>query len=197
MAKLPFLRLFKPKIDIESIIRPHLRGLYQSAYRWTLNRQDAEDLVQDVVETVIPRVAELAKVEQPRSWLTKIMYRRFVDMYRRRLANPVVAGYSLEEEGRGALDASSSERDSPDAQLELARVHQRVSAALMQLDEEHRVTLMMFEVEGYSIKEIAATLDIPEGTVKSRLNRARAKMKNALTDGTFYNTYTCVSVGAK
>ena len=194
-----FLSLFKrtPNRDFESIIRPHLRGLYQSAFRWTLNSQDAEDLVQDVVEAVIPRIEELATLERPRSWLTKIMYRRFVDLYRRRQVNPVVAEHQLDQGNLTLEEVIGPEREAPDYQLELARIHQNVHAALVQLDEEHRVALMMFEVEGYSIKEIAATLEIPEGTVKSRLSRARNKVKGVFTDGTFYKTYSCLSVGAK
>ena len=185
----------KPKHDFALLFRPHIRGLYQAAYRWTLSPQDAEDLVQDVAETVMSRVEELASVDKPRSWLLKIMYRRFVDLYRRRKADPVIAEHAMIEEG--LPDFPLSEDQQPDEQLALTRVRHKVRKALETLDAEHRVTVVLFDIEGYSVKEIAKILDLPEGTVKSRLHRSRAKLKNAIRDGTFFTTLSCVSIEAK
>jgi len=197
MKTLGLFKLSKKKQeeDFARLFRPHIRGLYQSAYRWTLSTHDAEDLVQDVAETVMTRVSELAAMEQPRAWLLKIMYRRFVDLYRRRKANPVVAEHTLDEDTLDTL--LISEQEQPEEQLALSRLRHNVSLALESLDADQRVTVMLFDIDGYSIKEIAKILDLPEGTVKSRLHRSRAKLKNAISDGTFFATFSCVSIEAK
>ena len=194
---IPFIRSKQKSqaTDFTTLFRPHIRGLYQSAYRWTLNPEDAEDLVQDVAEIAMNRMADFASVEQPRSWLLKILYRRFVDLYRRRKANPVTTEHQLDPENIPVLEAE--QQDEPEELLALAQVRDKVQAALAELDADHRVTVMLFDVEGYSIKEIAKLLDLPEGTVKSRLHRSRAKLKNVISDGTFFTTFSCVSLEAK
>ena len=82
MALLPF-RQSKSK-RFEALVRPHLRALYSFAYRLTGSQHDAEDLVQDVVTKLVPKVDELERVEDLKPWLHRVTYRQFVDNIRKR-----------------------------------------------------------------------------------------------------------------
>src|SRR5438477_7122196 len=63
--------------DFERLLRPHLDHLYKLAYRFTGSADRAEDLIQDLLVRIYPRIAELARIEQPRPWLVRVMYRMF------------------------------------------------------------------------------------------------------------------------
>jgi RNA polymerase sigma-70 factor (ECF subfamily) len=66
-----------------TLIEPHYDGLYRAAYRLTRSKHDAEDLVQEVCARAYVHLSEIAALEQPRSWLHRVMYRLFVDLSRR------------------------------------------------------------------------------------------------------------------
>lgn len=171
----------KQESAFASLFRPYIGNLYQSAYRWTLNPHDAEDLVQDLAETVVKRLSELAAVDKPRPWLLRVMYNRFVDLHRRTKANPVVTEHALAEEDAAIVDLAASEQLSPESLLEQTRLRRKLLQALRELDATQRAMVMLFDVEGYSIREIAAIVDVPEGTVKSRLFRARTQLKSSIS----------------
>ena len=75
----------------DSVIRPHFDALYRAAMRLTRRREDAEDLVQDVLLRAFPALGQLETLDSPRGWLLRVQYRIFVDGYRRRHRSPVVA----------------------------------------------------------------------------------------------------------
>ena len=176
----------KKESEFTVLFRPHIKSLYQSAYRWTFNPHDAEDLVQDLALVLVSRVAEMATIDRLRPWMLKIMYRRFVDLHRRQIANPVIAEHKLGSDSSNIVDILVSERETPAGQFALARQRKSIQRELDRLDVSQRVVVMLFDVEGFTIKEIANIVDIPEGTVKSRLHRAHAQLKNSIPKGTFF-----------
>ncbi|WP_143735549.1 RNA polymerase sigma factor [Microbulbifer mangrovi] len=170
-----------------ALVRPHLRLMHRMAYRWTQDQRDAEDLVQDVLTHLFPRSGELEAVEKLGPWLIKVLYRRYVDLFRRRANSPI-------DESAPCIsdDAYFQEQLQDDRnrfhQLELQRLLNR---ALMELDESWRDVVLLHDVEGYTALEVAEILDISVGTVKSRLHRARKKLKSVLEPGTVKAVATC------
>ncbi|MCA1798868.1 MAG: RNA polymerase sigma factor [Xanthomonadaceae bacterium] len=157
-----------------ALVRPHISALQRVAWRWTRDRQAAEDLVQDVLLKVVDHIAEMRTIEQLRPWLVKIMYRRFVDLYRRDTRSPVDR----------AVEADPDRAAGPDP-IEAFEWQQLLAGALAQLEPDHRDVILLHDVEGYTGPEVAEILEINEGTVKSRLHRARERLKNLIDPGTF------------
>ena len=175
--------------EFDLLMRGHVRPLYRYAYRWTGDVDQAEDLVQETLTRLFTELHHLRQVEQPRPWAARVMYRIFVDWLRRAHRSPVLfvgrsgsTGAVLEDDGE-EIDAPDESWD-PQVLAEHAFERERIGAAWARLHEQHRVVLSLFEIEGYSLEEIAVMVEVPLGTVKSRLNRARLRLRELLTDGT-------------
>ncbi|MFL6621299.1 MAG: RNA polymerase sigma factor [Sulfurifustis sp.] len=171
--------------DFERLLRPHLDYLYKIAYRFTGATDRADDLIQDLLVRLYPRVAELAKVEQPRPWLVRVMYRLFIDQMRRdaRQAHVAIAEseFAADEENGDPYAEIANPAPGPDAEFDLTLDRQRLTRAWEQLSPEHRVLLALYEVEGYTLDELETMLDVAPGTLKSRLHRARRRLADLLT----------------
>lgn len=163
-----------------ALVRPHLRLMYRMAYRWTQDRSEAEDLVQDVLTRLFPKTEELEAVDKLGPWLVKVLYRRYVDLYRRRVSSPIDESISWEADDTFFQERLLEERNRYH-QLDLQRALNR---ALALLDDGWRDVVLLHDVEGYTALEVAEILEINVGTVKSRLHRARKKLKAALKLGT-------------
>ncbi len=166
------------------LFRPHIQDLYRTAYRWTQSPQSAEDLVQDLALRVIERVDEMAAVERLRPWLLKIMYRRFIDIHRRAVSNPVICEHCAPE-GIPALEEQICDAGCPEKEFELDRLRQALEREINSLEPAQKAAVMLYDGEGYTIKEIAEIMNTTEGTVKSRLHRARSRLKKLLSLETF------------
>lgn len=171
------------KADLAGLLQPHIGPLYRLAWRWTQNRDDAEDLVQDVLARLLGRSEELYRIERLRPWLIKVLYRRYVDLYRHRNRSPV------DSEGHWSADLEVLEHysgDFPDTTGEVKQLELRhlLARGMEKLDDNQRDVLILHDIEGYTAIEIADVLDINVGTVKSRLHRARQKLKRFIPDGT-------------
>jgi RNA polymerase sigma-70 factor (ECF subfamily) len=185
------VRLFRShkndKQQFMTLLRPHIELMYRMAWRWTRSEADAEDLVQDVLIKLIGRGEEMAAVEKLRPWLIKIVYHRYVDLYRSTRNSPLLAQATSEGNADDDNDGNPDFfLDVADDQDEIARLQLRDSLqqALDQLEAPHRDVIMLHDAEGYSDQETAAILGISIGTVKSRLHRARAKLKIFIEQGT-------------
>lgn len=171
--------------SFEKLLKPHLDRLYRMAFRLTGNKVEAEDLFQDVLTKVYPRIGELIDIEDRGSWLCRIMYHYFIDN-RRRYARQQLVAVSEERlpEGRGIEDLPG---DSPGPVIEAERRDNimRLQHALKQLSEDHRLVVLLHDSEGYKLQEIQVLTSTPVGTLKSRLHRARARLREILdADGT-------------
>jgi len=165
------------QIQFDQLVRPHLKKLYQLAYHFTGNPANAEDMVQDVLLKLYPKMDELAQIERPGPWLARVLYRHNIDTYRK--------------QQRSALDQSDGgnvydEVEAPYAQpIEFTATEQTQLAlthALNQLNANQRDLIILHDVEGYTMAEIQLILDTPIGTLKSRLSRSRNKLREMLAD---------------
>jgi RNA polymerase sigma factor (sigma-70 family) len=164
--------------QFEALLQPHLQQLYKLAYRFTRQRVDAEDLVQDVAIKLYPRLQEMQKIEQLGPWLARVLYRHFIDRLRSKQRSPL----HLVGEDEPALDAHKDEAPGPAKNVETALLHNRLQDALSQLNEDQRALVILHDVEGYTLNEIHIMHDVSIGTLKSRLNRARGRLRELLKD---------------
>ena len=169
--------------EFERLLRPHVPALYRSAYRWTGAVDRAEDLVQQLLVRLFPRLAELRALEQVRPWALRVMYRIFVDELRRTRASPVQFGADATDDGAGVEDEAWLDPGPEPAELvEQQLTQERLLRAWEQLGEEHRAVLSMHDIEDYTLPELAQIMDVPLGTLKSRLHRARARLRALLAE---------------
>lgn len=158
----------------EEIARDHGRFLYTVAYRLTGNHEDAQDLVQDV----LIRVNRGLTTYRPGSlegWLSRITTNAFLDRVRARKRRPVDA---LPDDPERVLPTSAS----ADEALANAHLPDDVQAALLDLPEDYRAAVVLCDVVGFSYQEIADALDLPVGTVRSRIHRGRGRLREVLVD---------------
>lgn len=164
--------------SFERFIEPHFGALYRRAYRFTMNRPDAEDLVQEVCIRAFPRLCDLERMDDPMPWLSCVLYRVFIDMTRRSVRSPIDTAAFLDEDSRWA-SAPGDELD-PEAQAERALSRRRLEAAWRYLTATQRALLALHDVEGYTLPEIEELTGLPQGTIKSRLYRARERLGRLL-----------------
>lgn len=157
----------------ERLLKPHLKTLYRLAYRYTGSRDDAEDLVQDLLLKLYPRLQEIQTVDRLEPWLARVLYRLFVDQYRRQQRSPIDTMF--DEDVVYGIHASTTAGPAEVVNMELTQ--QLLSDAMGRLKQDHRIPLILHEIEGYNLQEISDILDVPVGTIKSRLNRARSKLR--------------------
>ena len=155
-----------------NLIRQHYQVLYRAAYRLTRSTVDAEDLVQEVCVRAYSRLVEVERLEQPRGWLLRVLYRLFIDV-RRRYDRKHVRQIEEEEE-------FASSNPGPAEEADRASNRWRVEEAWRLLNEEQRLVLALHDIEGYSLLEIQKLTGLKEGTIKSRLHRARVRLGQLL-----------------
>ena len=162
----------------EALIRPHFDALHRSAYRLTGNVHDAEDLVQEVCVRAYPKLSELEKLDRPRSWLLRVLYRRFVDVTRS-WEHSRVRPLSTMEEGDWGMALASSD-PGPEDLADGSQVEERLERAWQHLTREQRALLSLHDVEGYSLAELRDITGLRLGTLKSQLHRARVRLGKLL-----------------
>lgn len=169
------LRRRPTRSRFEDLLRPHLEFLYRLAWRLTGNTADSEDLVQDLLLKLYPRTQDVAAVEALRPWLARVLYRRYVDFVRHRTRSPVISEPDAE-----VLEQQPDERDNPEQSFERARLQAALLDALRQLNPEQRAVVVLHDIEGYRLEELEPVLEAPVGTLKSRLHRARSRLRSLL-----------------
>jgi RNA polymerase sigma-70 factor (ECF subfamily) len=177
MKIIPFLSN-KSASSFEGLVHPHINYLYRLAFRFCGNQEDAEDLVQDLLVKLYPRHAELIEVEKLRPWLVTSLYRMFVDGIRRKARSPL----ELIDNETAFYESVANADFTPDQTLAEDQRIDRLEEAFARLSENHRVLLTLHDIEGYRLLELQAMLDVPVGTLKSRIHRARARLREMLKD---------------
>jgi RNA polymerase sigma factor (sigma-70 family) len=177
---LPYRRTRAVASNFEDLLRPHIEYLYQLAWRFSGSVADAEDLVQDVVVKLYPRTQELLGIQQLRPWLARVLYHQYVDSVRQRTRSPIARLVGGSEEEDDPLDALPSTADGPDVEAERYSLRECLLEALGRLSPEQRAVVTMHDVEGYSLEELESILETPVGTLKSRLHRARRRLRELL-----------------
>jgi len=162
-----------------------LDALYRTALRMTRSEADAEDLVQETYIKAFRFREQFTPGTNLKAWLFRILTNTFINSYRRRQAQPEttelddVSEFDLYRRMSDARAASTS--GDPESEFLERIVDSEVKDALNDLPEKFR-TVVLLDVEGFSYKEIAEMLEIPIGTVMSRLHRGRKFLQKRLYD---------------
>jgi RNA polymerase sigma-70 factor (ECF subfamily) len=161
-----------------TIVRLYQRTIYGVAWSLTRNADDADDLAQETFVRAWQALDRFRTGEPLRPWLTRITVNLAYSLFRRRKRRPETALEPLEEAGM-----QWAAEDDPVGEVEGREWEARVEAAFADLSEDHRAILVLRVVQELSYEEIASTLDIPVGTVMSRLSRARTELRTRLGEG--------------
>jgi len=175
MPKLTLLSKPAPP-SFEDLLAPHLEVLFRLAYRFTRDKHNAEDLVQDLLTKLFPRTHELVAVNPLRPWLIRSLYNLFIDRVRAQGRAPFVTL----DENAPEIETWAAEGPTPEDDADQALTAAIIQAALDRLSDDHRVVVTLHDVEGYTLQELTDTLNVPIGTLKSRLHRARAALRENL-----------------
>ncbi|MBM3783083.1 MAG: sigma-70 family RNA polymerase sigma factor [Acidobacteria bacterium] len=163
----------------EDLVKMHTRRVYSICYRFVGKDSEAQDLTQDVFLRLFRTLRSFRAGEGSFSvWLTRLTRNLLIDHYRRTKNERVTD--SIEEQLPTIEERSSSAAGRADGLLAGREASEILQAALQRLSPELRETVILRDLEELDYKEIADTLGVPEGTVKSRLNRGRAELARVL-----------------
>jgi RNA polymerase sigma-70 factor (ECF subfamily) len=170
----------------EEIVRLHNRRIYNICYRFTGSSDDAEDLTQEVF---IKIYRTLGSYEVDRgafaTWLTTVTRNLLVDHFRKarqdRMTDSIDAAPGQDEEAPTLSDQLADPAATPDQRLATRETQRMVHQALQKLSPELREAVILRDLQDMDYKEIAAVLKVPEGTVKSRINRGRTELARLLS----------------
>ena len=162
----------------------YMGPLYSAALRMTRNPADAEDLVQETYLKAYRAFGSFKEGTNLKAWLYRILTNTFINSYRARRRRPEQTEIDDVEDlylyrRLGGLEAVTAGRSAEEEVLEHF-TESDVKAAVEALPEQFRVAVLLADVEGFSYKEIAEILDVPIGTVMSRLHRGRRALQKAL-----------------
>ena len=169
------------KERFERDVLPLLPNLYSAALRLTRNPSDAEDLVQDAYLRAFRGFSGFEEGTNLRAWMYRILTNTFINTYRKKQREPVTVQEDDLEDWY-LYDKLGETGVEPSAEAEVLRrmPDEDVQRALEDLPEGFRLAVLLADVEGFAYKEIAEILDIPIGTVMSRLHRGRRALEKAL-----------------
>lgn len=157
--------------DFEELVQQHYRELYQFAFSLTRKEAEARDLTQQTFYVWATKGHQLRDASKVKTWLFSTLHREFLKTRRRQTRFPHV---DLEKAGHDMPTVSSTIV----SQLDGATVMQ----ALARVEEIYQAPLALFYLEDYSYKEIAEILEVPIGTVQSRIARGKAQLYKVLSD---------------
>lgn len=170
----------------EEIVRLHNRRIYNLCYRFTNSPDDAQDLAQDVFIRVYRTLASY-DVEKGAfaTWVTTLTRNLLVDHFRRskqdRVTDSIDAGLREEEDSLSLSDRLEDPGPTPDDRLASKETQKMVQKALERLSPDLREAVILRDLQDMDYKEIAQVLRVPEGTVKSRINRGRMELARLLS----------------
>jgi RNA polymerase sigma-70 factor (ECF subfamily) len=170
--------------EFAELALPYLDSLYGAALRLTRSPADADDLVQDAFLKAYRFYDRFEPGTNLRAWLLRILTNTFINKYRRNTRErKVLDGDDAEPVGDGVMSrAAMRALTEPEDEATRSLVSQEIQKALDELSEEHRLMIVLADIEELSYKEIADIVGCPIGTVMSRLHRARKHMQERLVD---------------
>jgi len=160
---------------------PHIDSMYNFAFRLTMDEDDANDLVQDTYLKAFRFISSFEQGTNAKAWLFRILKNSFINDYRKKSKEPSKVDYQEVETTYNSEEASDTTYTvdlRADAVQEL--IGDEVANALNALPVDFRTVIILCDIEGFTYEEMAKILDIPIGTVRSRLHRARNLLKEKL-----------------
>lgn len=159
---------------------PNIDAMYNFAYRLTFDEDDAKDLVQDTYMKAYRFINSFQRGTNAKAWLYRILKNSFINDFRKKSKEPSKVDYQEVENFYNSDDVSSNE--TVDLRVESLKdmMGDEVSIALNSLAVDFRTVIILCDLEGFTYEEMSKILDIPIGTVRSRLHRARNLLKEKL-----------------
>ena len=172
--------------DFAEQAMPLMDSLYSAALRMTRKPADAEDLVQETYLKAYRGFGGFQEGTNLKAWLYRILTNTYINSYRSKQRRPDETDLDDVEDlylyrRLGGLEAARASRSAEDELMDLFS-ESEVKEAIEELPEGFRMAVLLADVEGFSYKEIAEIMDIPIGTVMSRLHRGRKALEKALYD---------------
>jgi RNA polymerase sigma-70 factor (ECF subfamily) len=165
------------------LVEKYQDRVYHMVYGMVRNREDARDITQDAFVKAYDHLDRFRLESGFYTWIYRIAMNLAIDHLRRRKRTNTTEfdEQVANRDERGGID-EVHHQDSPSKALERKRLYDRILSAIQDLPEDQRQAILLRELEGLSYKEIAEVMDIPEGTVMSRLYYARRKLQKVLAD---------------
>jgi RNA polymerase sigma-70 factor (ECF subfamily) len=159
---------------------PHIDAMYNFAFRLTLDEDDAKDLVQETFMKAYRFINSFETGTNAKAWLFRILKNSFINNYRKKSKQPNKVDYQEVETFYNS--DSVNENITTDLRVETVQhlIGDEITNALNSLDVDFRTVIILCDLEGFTYEEMAKILDIPIGTVRSRLHRARNLLKEKL-----------------
>ncbi len=162
----------------EDLVRRHTRRVYGLCYRFTSSRHEAEDLTQDVFLRVFRTLGSYSAAHGGfATWMTSVTRNLLIDHYRRTKRDRLTDSM---DDAMPELEEKPSTGRRPDQIAQLGELSRQVQRALGKLSPELREAVILRDLQGLEYQEIQAALEVPEGTVKSRINRGRIELARVL-----------------
>ena len=165
----------------ENEFMPHLDAMYNFAFRLTYDEDDAKDLVQDTYLKSYRFAESFQKGTNAKAWLYRILKNSFINDFRKKSKEPVKVDYQEVENFYNSDNVN--EDKTVDLRIDAVRdmLGDEISLALFSLAVDFRTVIILCDLEGFTYDELSKILDIPIGTVRSRLHRARNLLKEKLS----------------
>lgn len=159
---------------------PHVDSMYNFAYRITFDEDDAKDLVQETYLKAYRFIESFQQGTNAKAWLFRILKNSFINDFRKKSKEPAKVDYQEVETFYNSEDVD--DQRTSDLRVDALRdmIGDEVSTALNSLAIDFRTVIILCDLEGFTYEEMAKILDIPIGTVRSRLHRARNLLKEKL-----------------
>ncbi|MFD2531301.1 sigma-70 family RNA polymerase sigma factor [Gracilimonas halophila] len=180
----------KKQKDFDEEIIPHMDALYNFALRLTTDPNDAEDLVQDTIVKAYRFFSSYEKGTNAKAWMFRILKNSFINNYRKSSIKPSQVDYDEVSSYYESIRAERTETSDLENLMFREMMDDDLSMALKRLPEDFRTVVLLCDVDGYTYEEIANMLDVPIGTIRSRLHRGRNLLKTELLEYAKTRGYT-------
>lgn len=166
----------------EQLINEHQKRIFSIAYRVAGNPDDAADMAQEVLVKIFKNINKFKGDSKFSTWIYRVATNTCLDELKRLKRHKA---YSLDQEletedGAVSVDVEDT-APTPEQSAERKAIRSAVNSAIAKLGEEHKKVIILRDIQGFSYEEIAKMLNCSDGTVKSRISRARAQLKKILS----------------
>ncbi len=168
--------------NFEKEMLPHMAALYNFALRMTGDPDDAKDLVQETYMKAYRFFDKYAQGTNAKAWLFRIMKNSYINRYRKESKEPDTVDYDDVKDFYATVKGSVVDTNDLQEKIFGNLFEDEVAKALQELPEDFRTVVILCDIEEYTYEEIADFIEIPIGTVRSRLHRGRKMLRSMLRD---------------
>jgi RNA polymerase sigma-70 factor (ECF subfamily) len=181
--------------ELDCVVTRHLPMFYKRAFRFLGNAPDAEDAVQDALLSAYRHLGQFRGQAQLSTWLMTIVTNAALMQLRRRHSGYFSLDQEQEEGGLSFSERLSDSKPNPEEVCSTMEARHRLVEGIQRLSPKLRRTFQLRDIDGLTTKEAAHALRVPQGTVKARLARARAKLVGTMRDKPVWQRSRTISVG--